>query len=95
MILFSVMSITGPNGRYTMTKLEAEAECITRGFTLASSTDLLNERARGFQFCSCGWMSDNIIGFVLQTDLSWCWYTFHTGILQCSGRARGNAYCKL
>lgn len=78
-----------------MTKVEAQAECNSRSMTLASSADVLEARKLGYEICSCGWMDDDVIGFVLQQYAGWCLGWFSEGIMTCHWLSTGNAFCKL
>lgn len=96
-VYISVMGVTGENGRYTLTFETAKLACIERNMTIASVADLLVARAAGYDFCGWGWVSDNLVGMVLQQAYSWCIdpADYHTGFIDgTSWMPLANTYCR-
>lgn len=93
MVRYPVFQVTSNYERYSMTFDQAKQVCIDYGTSIATPSDLLEARAIGYQYCACGWLSDNTNGFVLQAPNSACSSMFHEGIVLCN-RNKANVYCK-
>lgn len=56
-----VAGITGTDGPYTLTFLDALAVCTAKGMKMANASLLLHARSLGFELCTCGWLKEQII----------------------------------
>ncbi|XP_064635843.1 uncharacterized protein LOC135493022 [Lineus longissimus] len=85
--------VKSPDGHYQITSLDdAEDYCsnYAPGWKVASYAEMMAAFDLGYEYCSCGWLSDGRAGYVMQEWRTGCGargYSF------CGSRGRYNTYC--
>jgi hypothetical protein len=64
--------VGGPNNGYTIPLADAAATCAQFGATVATPAQIADAYASGAEWCACGWATDGIAYFPMQTLKPFC-----------------------